>query len=313
MKKTMKAITINQYGGPEELTCQDVPIPQPGIDEVLVKVHAAGVNPIDWKIREGYMKEHIKQTFPLTLGWDFSGVVEETGEEVTQFTRGDEVYGRPDTSRNGAYAEYMVVRSSEMSIRPKSVDHIHSAAIPLAALTAWQSIFDVADLSSGQKILIHGAAGGVGHFAVQLAKWKGCYVIGTSSKFNQGFLHELGADLTIDYQNSRFEDIAHSCDVVLDTIGGETQKRSWQVLRNGGILVSIVSPPSANEASMHGVRQAMTGVCPNSKQLAEIAKLTDSGNIRPLVDNVFPLSEARRAHEFSQSGHTRGKLVLRIV
>ena len=206
-----------------------------------------------------------------------------------------------------------MVRETEVALKPKSIDHVHAAAIPLAALTAWQSLFDSAGLSAGQKVLIHAAAGGVGSFAVQLAKWKGAYVIGTASNRNQDFVRKLGADETIDYQTTRFEDVVHDVDVVFDTIGGDTQKRSWKVLKKGGILVSIVGPPSAEEAAAHGVRQASVFVQPSAAQLTELAKLVESGKLRPIVETVLPLSEARHAHELSQTGHTRGKIVLRVV
>jgi NADPH:quinone reductase-like Zn-dependent oxidoreductase len=226
---------------------------------------------------------------------------------------GDEVYSRPDIARDGAYAEYIVVRESEVALKPKSIDHIHAAAIPLAALTAWQSLLDAAGLGAGQTVLIHAAAGGVGSFAVQLAKWKGAHVIGTASKHNQDFVRNLGADQTIDYQTTRFEDVAHDVDVVFDTIGGDTQERSWKVLKKGGILVSIIGPPSAEEAAAHGVRQASVFVQPSATQLTELANLVDSGKLKPVVETVLPLSEARRAHELSQTGHMRGKIVLRVL
>jgi NADPH:quinone reductase-like Zn-dependent oxidoreductase len=192
------------------------------------------------------------------------------------------------------------------------VDHIHAAAIPLAALTAWQALFDAADLSAGQSVLIHGAAGGVGSFAVQLAKWKGARVIGTASKGNHEYLQSLGADQTIDYNTTRFEDVIRDVDVVLDTITGETMERSWQVLRKGGILVSILEPPSPQKAAAHDVRQAHVFVRPSADQLDEIARLVDAGEMSVLVENVFPLEEARRAHELSEAGHARGKIVLRV-
>lgn len=311
--KTMKAVRIHTYGGPEVLKYEEAPRPEPSAGEVLVRVHAAGVNPVDWKIREGYLKAYLPHSLPLILGWDVSGVVESTGPGVTRLKAGDEVYSRPDIARDGAYAEYIVVREAEVALKPKSIDHIHAAAIPLAALTAWQSLLDAAGLSAGQTVLIHAAAGGVGSFAVQLAKWKGAHVIGTASKRNQALVRELGADETIDYQTTRFEDLVDEVDVVFDTIGGDTQKRSWKVLKKGGILVSILNPPSAEEAVAHGVRQASVFVQPSAAQLTELATLVDSGKLKPIVETVLPLSEARRAHELSQTGHTRGKIVLKIL
>jgi NADPH:quinone reductase-like Zn-dependent oxidoreductase len=314
-KGTMKAIRIHNYGGPEVLKYEDAPRPQPQAGEVLIRVHAAGVNPIDWKVREGHMKDFWPHTFPLILGWDLSGVVEELGPAPAgagRFKKGDEVYGLPDPTRGGAYADYIVVRESELALKPNSLHHIRAAAVPLAALTAWQSLFDTAQLQPGQRVLIHAGGGGVGHFAVQLAKWKGAYVFATASTKNQDLLRKLGVDEPIDYTQQRFENVARNIDAVLDTIGGETQERSWQVLKKGGALLSVVQPPSAEKAKELGVRAAFVASHPNGAQLAEIAKLIDSGKLAPITDRILPLSEARRAHELSQSGHTRGKIVLRV-
>ncbi|MEN6334935.1 MAG: NADP-dependent oxidoreductase [Phycisphaerales bacterium] len=308
----MKAVRIHEYGGPEVLVYEDAPRPQVGHDDVLVRVHAAGINPVDWKVREGYAKDRIKLQFPAILGWDVSGVVEEVGPGVSRLKVGDEVFSRPDSSRDGAYAEYIAIRESLVALKPKSLDHVHAAAVPLAAMTAWQALFDSAGLARGQKVLIHAAAGGVGSFAVQLAKWKGAYVYGTASARNQDFLHSLGADSAIDYQSVAFETVVQDVDVVLDPIGGETQERSWSVLKKGGILVSIVQPPSEKEAAAHGVRQAFRYLDPKREQLEEIAKLVDAKKVRAIVDIILPLAEARRAHEMSQAGHVRGKIVLKI-
>src|SRR5438105_7420330 len=311
----MKAIRIHNYGGPEVLKYEDAPRPEPQADEVLIRVHAAGVNPIDWKVREGHMKDFWPHKFPLILGWDLSGVVEELGAgpaAAGRFKIGDEVYSLPDPTRNGAYAEYIVVRESELALKPKSLHHIRAAAVPLAALTAWQSLFDTAQLQPGQRVLIHAGSGGVGHFAVQLAKWKGGHVFGTASTKNQELLRELGVDEPIDYTKQKFEDVARDVDLVLDTIGGETQERSWSVLKKGGVLVSLLQPPSEEKAEEVGVRAAFVAGHPSGAQLAEIAKIIDSGKLAPVIDRILPLSEARRAHELSQSGHTRGKIALRV-
>jgi NADPH:quinone reductase-like Zn-dependent oxidoreductase len=310
---TMKAVRMHEYGGPEVLKYEDAPRPEPGGGEVLVKVHAAAVNPVDWKVRAGYVKGFLNYSLPLIPGWDLSGVVEAVGSGVVDWKAGNEVYSRPDLSRNGTYAEYVTVKASELGSKPKSLDHVNSAAIPLAGLTAWQALFDAARLQAGQRILIHAAAGGVGTFAVQLAKWKGAYVIGTASARNHAFLRELGADETIDYNQTPFENVVRDVDVVLDGMAGETRQRSWQVLKKGGILVSILGAPSAEEAAAHGVRQAGVFVQPNRAQLEELAKLVDSGKLRPIVEEVLPLKEAARAHEKNQTLHTRGKLVLRVA
>jgi len=309
----MSAVRIHSYGGPEVLRYEEIPRPQPGAGEILIKVHAAGVNPVDWKVREGYLKQRANHTLPLIPGWDFSGVVDSFGPGTQRFEQGDEVFGRGDLLRDGAYAEYLVMREEDVEYKPKSIDHVHAAAIPLAALTAWQSLFEAANLQSGQSVLIHAAAGGVGHLAVQLAKWAGARVIGTASKSNQEFLMELGVDEAIDYQTTKFEDVVHNVNVVLDTIGEETQKRSWKVLAKGGILVSIVSQPSQEEADSYGVRQSFVFVRNNATQLAEIADLVDSGLLVPVVGTVLSLSEAYYAQELNKAGHTRGKIVLQIV
>src|SRR6267154_409257 len=310
--QTMKAIRIHNYGGPEVLHYEGAPRPEPQAGEVLVRVHAAGVNPIDWKVREGHVKDFWHHKFPLILGWDLSGVVEELGRGVSRFKIGDEVYSVPDPNRDGAYAEYIVVRESELALKPNSLHHIRAAAVPLAALTAWQSLFETAQLQPGQRVLIHAGSGGVGHLAVQLAKWKGAYVFATASTKNKDLLRKLSVDEPIDYTPQRFEDVARNIDVVLDTIGGETQERSWSVLKKGGVLLSLVQPPSVEKAKALGIRAAFVAVHPNGAQLAEIAKLIDSGELKPVVSRILPLSEVRRAHKLSQDGHTRGKMVLRV-
>jgi NADPH:quinone reductase-like Zn-dependent oxidoreductase len=311
--ETMKAVRIHAFGGPEVLVYEDAPRPSPGHAEVLIRIYAAGVNPGDWKVREGYFREMINHSLPLIPGWDLSGVVETPGAGVAGFKKGDEVYSRPDIARDGAYAEFIVVKEPEVVFKPKSIDHIHAAAIPLAALTAWQALFGAAQLKPRQSVLMHAAAGGVGSFAVQLAKWKGAHVIGTASGRNQDFVRGLGADEAVNYEKTRFEDVVRNVDVVLDAVGGDVQKRSWKVLKKGGILVSIISESTGEEASAQGVRQAFVSAQPHAGQLAEIAKLVDSGKLKAIVETVLPLSQARRAHELIQTGHTQGKIVLRVV
>ena len=310
--RTMKAVCIYSYGGPDVLVYEDAPRPHPAAGEVLIRVHAAGINPVDWKIREGHLKEMIKHTLPLVLGWDVSGVVEALGSGVTRLKVGDEVFSRPDIARDGAYAEYLVIRETEVALKPKNLDHIHSAALPLAGLTAWQTLFDAGGLTAGQRVLIHGAAGGVGHLAVQLAKWKGAQVIGTASDKNHDFLRELGVDQVIAYQTVRFEEAVQPVDVVLDTMGGEVQLRSWKVLKRGGILVSIAAPPSPEIATAYGARSAFVFTQPNAAQLAEIAKLAEIEKLKVIVEKILPLAEAARAQQLSERGHMRGKIVLRV-
>jgi len=309
---TMKAVRIHEYGGPEVLRYEDAPRPEPGPGEVLIRVHAASVNPVDWKVRAGYAKNMLKYKMPFIPGWDVSGVVETVGSGVSRLKVGDEVYSRPDISRDGTYAEYVVVKESEIALKPKSIDHVHASSIPLAALTAWQALFDGAKLSAGQTVLIHGAAGGVGTFAVQFAKMKGARVIATASKRNHDFLRSLGADELIDYNTTKFEDVVHDVDVVLDTITGETADRSYGVIKKGGVYVSILAPPSQEKAAAHGVRTHHTFVQPNVEQLNEIAKLVDSGKLKLTIEKVFPLAEARAAQELNAQGHTRGKIVLAV-
>lgn len=307
---TMKAVRIHSYGGPETLVYEDAPVPEPAADEVLIRVHAASVNPVDWKIRDGYGKENFKHNLPLILGWDVAGTIEAIGSQVQQFKEGDAVYGYTSLLRDGAYAEFIVAKPTEIALKPTTLDFVQSAALPVVALTAWQALFDTADLTANQRVLIHGASGGVGSIAVQLAKHKGAYVIGTASARNADFLRQLGTDEIIDYQSTQFETVVRDVDVVLDTIGGDTQERSFGVLRKDGWLVSIVSPPSQEKAAQYGVRSTMLGNKPNAAQLGEIAKLVDSGKLYIHVETVLPLSEARQAHEMSQSGRTRGKIVL---
>ena len=306
----MKAIRIHQCGGPEVLAQVEMQRPTPGHDEVLIKVHAAAVNPIDWKMRAGHVKEVFPLTFPSTLGWDVSGTVEEAGDKATQLKRGDEVYA---LVKGGGYAEYVVANATVVAKKPRTLDHVYAAAVPVAGQTALQALFEAPQLRAGQKVLIHAAAGGVGNFAVQLAKAKGAYVIGTASSKNQAFLGELGVDQAVDYQKTRFEDAVRDVDVVLDTVGGETQERSFKVLKKGGILVSLVQPPSQESATKYGVRALFYGGHASSSDLAKIAKLIDDGKVKPVVETVLPLADARRAHELSETGHARGKIVLKVA
>lgn len=310
---TMKAVRIHGYGGLEVLAYEEAPCPDVKEDEVLIQVFAAGVNPFDWKVREGYLAGWFNHPLPLILGWDVSGVIQGVGSGVTNFTIGEAVFSRADVSRDGAYAEYVSVLADNVVPKPRSLDHVHAAAIPHAALAAWQSLFDTAGLTAGQTVLIHGAAGGVGHFAVQFARLRGARVIGTSSGHNLDFLRELGVDEAIDYTTTQFEEVVRDADVVLDTIGGEVLQRCWTVLKPGGFLVSLVEVPSEETAIVHGVRQALATAKADAKTLTEITALVDSGQVKPTVSTVLPLPEVRQAHALNQSMHTRGKIVLQIV
>ena len=309
----MKAVRIHSYGGPEVISYEDTPRPTPGPGEVLIRVYATSVNPFDIAVRNGYMHSWFNYSFPLTLGTDVSGVIEEVGEGVTNVSSGDTVYTRAGVFRDGANAEYVLAYAADVVRPPAGLDHIHSAALPHVTLTAWQALYELANLSSGQTVLIHGAAGGVGHIATQLAKLRGATVIGTAS-VNIDFLSELGVDETINYTTTRFEEVVHDVDIVLDTIGGETLERSWKVLKPGGILVSTIQPPSEESAAAHNVRQGFVATAPPiGPTLTEVARLVDSGQLMPYVSTLLPLREIRRAHEMMESMHTNGKIVLQVV
>ncbi len=313
MPATMNAVRIHDFGGPEVLQYEQAPRPVPAAGELLIRVHAAGINPVDWKTRERGAATRRDQ-LPLILGWDVSGIVEEAGDGVADFSAGDAVYGLVRFPAPGsAYAEYLTAPADQLAPRPGSLDHVEAAAMPLVALTAWQALFDAAGLAAGQTLLVHAAAGGVGHIAVQLAKWKGARVIGTASARNEDFLREIGVDQFIDYTTTRFEDVVSDIDVVLDTMAEDTRERSWGVLKRGGVLVSILGDPSPESAAERGVRAARTLVQPNATQLRELTTLFDSGEVKPAIDSVFPLQEVRAAHERIQTGHVRGKVVLRVV
>ena len=310
----MKAIRIHGRGGPDHLVYEDVPQPHPGPGEVLVRVSATGVFVNELRWNETYeTKEGSKRVLPIP-GRDLSGVVVELGPGVTALTEGAQVYAMLDYSRDGADADYTIALPGELAPKPRTLDAVQAAAVPLSALTAWQGFFEHASLVAGQTVLIHGGAGGVGVFAVQLARWAGAHVIATASARHRDFLRELGADEFIDYTTTRFEDVVHDVDLVFDLVGGDTLQRSWQVIKPGGTLVSVVSPPPpADVAKGHDVRFAWFVVEPNREQLIQVGELIDAGKLRPIIDAVFPLSQARQAYEQGMKGHTRGKVVLRVA
>src|SRR5664280_1232031 len=301
--KTMKAVRIHTFGGPDVLQLEDVPVPEPKADEVLVRIHAAGVNPVDWKIREGMVGS---LSLPSIMGSDFSGVIESAGSQVKAFFPGDEVFGSVSDD-SGSYAEHATAPVSQITMKSAALSHVQAAALPIAGLTAWQALFDKADVQPGQRVLIHAAAGGVGHLAVQFAKWKGAYVFGTASEKNAKFVRGLGADLFIAYRTEQFEDIARDVDMVLDTMGGATQERSWKTLKPGGILVSLVQEPSKAPAGVRGVLMRADHARPD--ELAKIGELVAAGTVRVDISTVLPLKEERKSHELSQQGRTRGKIV----
>jgi NADPH:quinone reductase-like Zn-dependent oxidoreductase len=309
----MKAIRIHQFGGPEVMQLDQIPVPEPGADEVLIRVYASSVNPVDWKIREGQRKEKFPGKLPLTMGWDVSGIITEVGENVKYLQVHDDVYGRPDPTRDGAFADYIVVKENQVAHKPKSVSHLEAASVPLAGLTAWQGLFAHGNLLPGQKVLIHAASGGVGTFAVQLAKWKGAYVVGTCSEKNAELVKSLGSDMVIDYKNQNFEDLLSGIDLVFDTIGGDTQKRSVKVLRNGGRLITTVKPEDIAEAKSRGI--FIGGYMAQSlpDDLKQLAQLIDDKKLKPIIARVMNLEEAKEAEQISQKGHIRGKIVLKVA
>jgi NADPH:quinone reductase-like Zn-dependent oxidoreductase len=310
----MKAIRLHGRGGPDHLVYEDAPQPRPGAEEVLVRVYATGViaNELKWDVTY-QTKAGSPRALPIP-GRNLSGVVEAVGHGVTELAKGDEVYAMLDYCCDGAEAGFTIALPNELAPKPRTLDHVQAAAVPLTALTAWQGLFEHARLVAGQTVLIHGAAGSVGVFAVQLARHAGAQVIATASARNRDFLCELGANEVIDYTTTRFEDVVHGVDFVFDTVGGDTLQRSWQVVKPGGVLTSVVSPrPSFAEAQAYNVRPVWFVVQPNREQLVQIGTLIDEGKVRPIIDTVLPLSQARQAYEQGAKGHTRGKIVLRVV
>jgi NADPH:quinone reductase-like Zn-dependent oxidoreductase len=307
----MKAVRLHGYGGPEALVYEDAPVPEPRPGEVRVRVRAAGVNPFDWKLRAGYMKEVIPLSFPVVLGGDVAGEVDALGEGVTAFAPGDAVYGGAALGR-GSYAEFAIASAGVLAHKPRTLDFARAAAVPTGAVTALQALFDPdkGALVAGQTVLVHGLSGNVGRFALQLAKSAGVRVLGTASAHDREDLARLGADEVIDYRSARFEDVVRGVDVVLDTLGGETQERSWGVLKPGGALVALTSFPSPEKAKAHGVRALYFSAEKTTARLQQIAARIDEGALGLSPIEVLPLADAARAHERLQSGKARGKLVL---
>ncbi|MYV64671.1 zinc-binding dehydrogenase [Streptomyces sp. SID2131] len=306
----MRAVVVERWGGPENLVERDVERPEPGLNEVLVRVHAAGVNPVDWKTRASGAL--IGWGSVPAVGWDVSGTVEAVGPGVGHLRPGDGVFGMPLFPRQaGAYAEYVVAPARHLAPKPASLTHVEAAALPLAGLTAWQALVDAADVRPGERVLVHAAAGGVGHLAVQIAKARGAYVIGTASAAKHALVRELGADEVVDYREVRFEDVLRDVDVVLDGIGGETAERSLKVLRPGGRLITLPGPDDV-PAAPDGVRAVWVLVEPDHLGLRELAALVERGELRPVADTVLPLAEAAKAHAIGEEGRTTGKIVLTV-
>lgn len=309
--QTMKAVQYHQFGDPDVLVYEDAPKPVPAEGEALVRVHAAGVNPADWKRRRGRTPpEHA--IFPMIPGWDMSGVIEEIHAPQSDLKVGDAVYGMIRFPKPGlTYAEYVAAPQEDLVLKPANLTHVEAAAVPLAALTVWQALFDVAGLQAGQRILIQAAAGGVGHLAVQIAKQHGAYVIGTASAYNTDFVLQLGADEVIDYNAAPLEETVQDVDVILDSLGGATLADSLRLLNPGGIAVSIVEwNPPVELANQMGVRVQSHLVKLHQSQLAEITRLIEAGKLTPHVSTVLPLAQARQSHQMIEGKHTRGKIIL---
>ena len=310
-KPIMKAVVAHEYGAPEVLKIEQVPRPEPNEDETLVRVIASGVNPADPLKLSGKYAREFGTHLPLIPGYEIAGVVEKTGSNVTKLKVGDAVYGYP--TFGGGWADYVTVKEGEVAAKPRSLNFVDAAAVPMGALTAWQALVDVAKLQPGQTVLIHGGSGGVGTFAIQIAKARGARVIATASTANQDLLKQLGADVAVDYTKTKFEDVARDVDAVLDPVGKETLARSYGVVKKDGIVMSLVARPDPVELKKRGIRGAGISVHPDAEDLTEIAQLIDAGKIKPTVTQVLPLSEAIAAQQQAATHHTRGKVVLRIA
>jgi NADPH:quinone reductase-like Zn-dependent oxidoreductase len=307
---TMKAIVVHESGGPEVLKYEDAPRPEPKEDEILIRTMAAGVNPVDSYIRAGRYRGG---KLPFTPGMDVAGVVEKVGAKITKFKAGDLVYAYLSFDEQGGYAEFCVAKENEVAIKPKAISYEQAAAVPLAATTAWQALIDTAKLSAGQTVLIHGGSGGVGHFAIQIAKARGAKVIATASTQNQDLLKELGVDQAIDYTKTKFEDVVKDVDVVLEATRSDAMAHSYGVVKKGGFIVSITGAPDKAELDKHGIHGSSMMAHPDANVLEELAKLIDAKKIKPIVSQVFPLAEASKAHQQIETRHTRGKVVLKVA
>jgi NADPH:quinone reductase-like Zn-dependent oxidoreductase len=310
-KPMMKAVVAHEYGAPDVLKFENVPRPEPKEDEALVRVIASSVNPADPLTVSGKYAKEWGTHLPLIPGYDIAGIVEKTGAKITRLKKGDAVYGYP--TFGGGWAEYVTVKEWEVAAKPKSLSFVEAAAVPLCALTAWQSLVTTAHVHERETVLVHGGSGGVGSFAVQIAKARGARVIATASTANQDLLKQLGADVAVDYTKAKFEDIAKDVDAVLDPVGKETLARSYGVVKKGGIVMSLVALPDRAELQKRGIHGAAISVHPDAGDLTDIAHLIDAGKIKPVVTQVLPLSEAIAAQQQAATHHTRGKVVLRIA
>lgn len=309
--QTMKAVVAHEYGGPEVLKLEDAPVPQPKDTEMLVRVIASGVNPADPLILGGKYAKEFGTHLPLVLGYDLAGVVVKTGAKITKFKAGDPVYAY--LLWGGGWAEYCLTNEGEAATKPKSVTFAEAAAVPLAALTAWQALIDIGKIDNSQTALIHGGSGGVGSFAIQIAKARGARVIATASTANQDLLKQLGADVAIDYTKPNWETLVHDVDFALLPVGGETMRRTYGVMKKGGTIATLISRADPAELEKRGIRGVPVFSHPDANELAEITKLIDAGKIKPVVSQVLPLTEAAKADAQAATHHTRGKIVLKIA
>ncbi|WP_099974159.1 NADP-dependent oxidoreductase [Lactobacillus terrae] len=310
----MKAVVINEYGSRDQLKMTDIEIPDIANDEVLVEVKATSINPIDWKLREGYLSEMIPLDFPIILGWDVSGVITRIGSDVTNFKVGDKILARPDLTNRGTYAQYTAVKEDKLALLPDNVSFEEGAALPLAGLTAWQGIYDELDVQPGQKVLIQGGAGGVGIIAIQVLKHIGATVVTTASAKNADFLKELGADQVIDYNTEDFSEVLSDMDAVFDTIGGDTLDKSYKILKPGGKLTTIAGAVNEDLAKENQVTATSLWLSPNGAQLTELVNLVSQGKVKVIIDSVQEFSEdgLKKAHEISESHHAKGKIVVKM-
>lgn len=310
----MRAIVIDQYGGKEQLKERELDRPSIGENEVLVEVHATSINPIDWKLREGYLKEMVPFEFPIILGWDAAGIVADTGANVSDYQAGDRVFVRPELTREGTYAEFIATEEHLLAKMPDSMTFEEGAAMPLVGLTAWECLVEVAGIKKDDKVLIHAGAGGVGTHAIQIAKAYGAYVAATASSQNRELLKSLGADQVIDYKSEAFEESVKDFDIVLDSLGGDTQAKSFTVLKKGGVLVSIAEPPSEEQAEKFGVKASHVFLQPEGRKLQELAKLYEEGKLKPVIGETYEFSEQglKDAHAASETNHAQGKIVIKV-
>jgi NADPH:quinone reductase-like Zn-dependent oxidoreductase len=309
----MKAIVLHEYGGPATLHYEDAPRPVPNDDQILIRVVAASVNPVDVAIRSGKYAQYFHTTLPLIPGMDAAGVVEKVGSKIATLRAGAPVYALFTLQGEGGYAEFALAKENEVAPKPAAISYEEAAAIPAVGSTAWQALVDAAHLQAGQTVLIHGGSGGVGHMAIQIAKARGARVIATASTANQEFLKKLGADQAIDYTKTRFEEVVKDVDVVLDAVGGETLTRSYGVVKKGGIIVTIADEPDQKELDARGIRGMSISSAPKSETFAELTRLVEARKLKPAVTQVFPLAEVAEAQEQIATRHTRGKIVLRVA